>query len=459
LTQKSKDQIAKAIYFLVTTLVVIGPALYNRYPLVYFDSGAYMEMAANLLPSYHRALGYPLLMRLTGWMISNWPIVILQGFLVSILSFRLVAFFLPVKRYGYHFFLILVLSFTTSLSWYAAQLMPDIFTLILVLATVLILLETATSKGWLAFYLVVIFFSLLTHLSHIPLLLLVLAAAVGSGYLSDHIDWTLNRKGAIWLTAPIILAFFLTCSYNAASGFGFKMGLSSNVFITANIGEMGLLKPYLDEKCVESNLSLCSLKDSLPLETGGYLWDKSSPVQNFEGGWKAANEEYSIVVHDFMTSPKHLSWFLFGAVKATFKQMFQIELGSGLQYTYADGSPPSWPMHSHFSFELNEYLVSVQNKDASHLPLGFFKVLNYLSLFFSLLIIGWFVLRGEVSSSLILLLAVFVSFYFFNAAITGVLANVYERLQCRLLPLFPMFAMLVCFVWYEARAKVNDPRS
>jgi len=159
-----------------------------------------------------------------------------------------------------------------------------------------------------------------------------------------------------------------------------------------------------------------------------------------------------------LTKPRYMKWLVFASVKATLKQMFQIELGSGLQYTYGDGSPPSWPMRSHFKQELNEYLVSVQNKDASHLPIEFFKMLNYISLFLSLLMIAWAVLTRKMDNRLTMILVVFVAFYFFNAAITGVLANVYERLQCRLLPLIQMTALILfmlksSFFGYSAESK------
>ena len=143
-----------------------------------------------------------------------------------------------------------------------------------------------------------------------------------------------------------------------------------------------------------------------------------------------------------MSKPRYMKWFVFSAIKATVKQMFQIEIGSGLQYAYGEGSSPYWPMKSHFKQELNEYLVSVQNK-GDKLPLDFFRIVNYLSLVLSILIIGWAVLQRKLSTELAALLVLFLLAYILNASITGVLANVYERLQVRLLPLIQFFAILV----------------
>ena len=53
---KVQHRIFKAFYFLITSFVLVAPALYNRYPLMYFDSGAYMEMALNFEPSFQVAV-------------------------------------------------------------------------------------------------------------------------------------------------------------------------------------------------------------------------------------------------------------------------------------------------------------------------------------------------------------------------------------------------------------------
>jgi len=447
-----KQGIGRVLYFIGTTLLIVAPAFYNRYPLMYFDSGAYMEMAATLQPSFHRALGYPLLMRLTGWLVSNWPIVLLQGFLLSALLFRLTGLLFLARQRLYHFYTVLILSFASSMSWYAAQVMPDVFTLILALAVIAVILERELSPVRMAGYAMLVFFSLVTHLSHIPLLALVLVAFA----LTRKFSLPLTRAKWLLLCAPLLAAFLATCIYNAAHGMGFRLSLASNVFITANLGEMGILKTYLDENCGELRSGLCDLKDTLPLETGGYLWTADSPVQTNPGGWKAANGEYAPIVHDFLLKPRYLKWFVFGAVKATFKQMFQIELGSGLQYKYGEGSPPYWQMKAHFPQELNEYLVSVQNKGDA-LPIGFFRVVQYLGLLLSLGIIGRAVFTGRVDQRFATILLLVVLFYFFNAAVTGVLANVYERLQCRLVPLFQWMALLAVFWERESTGnRVND---
>lgn len=434
-------QLKKAFYWLVTTLIVIAPALFNRYPLVYFDSGAYMEMSINLETSFHRTLGYPLLMKLTGWAITNWTIVLLQGFLVSFLLFQLIEIFIDKKARLVHFTAVLILSFGTGMSWYAAQLMPDIFTLILILATVILLLKGALSVMQIIAGLFLVYISILTHLSHLPLLFLLLLTWFGLSFVPAF--GIPKKTNAFWLkmAVPLLAAFLTFSTINAIQGHGFRMSLSSNVFITANLGEMGILKMYLEENCGSKPLPFCDNLNALPIETGGFLWDQNGYMGQHKKGWKAANEECAPIVKDFLTKPRYLKWLIFSSIKATVKQMFQVDLGSGLNYQYGEGTPPYWPMKSHFKQELNSYLGSIQNKK-DELPLVFFKYVNYITIFASLLVLGMLFLQKELSKALLLLLLLFGLAYFFHAAITGVLANVYDRLQGRVVPLIQISACL-----------------
>jgi hypothetical protein len=435
----------QALYMLTTGMIVVGPAWYNRYPLMYFDSGAYMEMAVNFEPSFHRAIGYPLLIKFTGFLVSNWPLVLLQGVVVSYLIYQYLRLFAPrAQRYAWHFVTVVLLSFFSSVSWYASQLMPDVWTLIHVLSLGLILIDRRASWMKMVVYSLITYLGLLTHLSHIPMLLLLLLTLLLLR-LDRRFAAIIKRKAlGIW-AGLLILSFITVSSFNALNGMGFRMSLASNAFIAANLGEMGILKFYLDEQCPERDLILCEWKDKLPKETYGYLWDPNGPVQQHPEGWAGANAAMAPIVHDFITKPRYLKWLVFASVKSTIQQMAQIELGSGLQYAYGEGTPPYWPMKEHFKQELNEYLTSVQNKGDA-LPLAFFRWMNYISLMLSILILGRAVIYRHLSPQLALLLLFFFAAYFFNAAITGVLANVYERLQCRLLPLIQFLAILVYLV-------------
>lgn len=449
------NRIKQILYWVGTTLIVIAPALYNRYPLVYFDSGAYMEMSINLEPSFHRALGYPLLMKLTGWAISNWPIVLLQGFLVSLVLYWFLEVFVKKNTRKWHFALVSIISFATGLSWYAAQLMPDIFSLILLLSTMILVFDQNLKSSRFYALLIIVFVSLLTHLSHIPWLFLMLVIWFGLSFLRQLNIPKLKSRLLIGFSTVLIAAFATVSGINAAHGLGFKMSLSSNVFITANLGEMGILKMYLEENCGSKALPFCNQIENLPIETGGYLWSADGYMAQMNQDWALANEQCAPIVHDFIFKPRYLKWLLFASVKASAKQMFQVDMGSGLNYQYAKGTPPYWPMKTHFKQELNEYLGSIQNKK-DELPLSFFKYLNLTTIAISILLIGFFFLNGNINSELRIVLLFTVLAYIYHAAITGVLANVYDRLQGRIVPIIPILAFVIWLVNFLEKRRIQS---
>jgi len=442
--------LSKILYFIITILILVAPALYNRYPLVYFDTGAYLERAVDFIPPFDRSIGYSIFIRCTTWLVSTWPVILIQGLLVSFLLFRLIHIFFKDAVYWKHFALLLTLSFSTSLAWYTSQLMPDIFSLVFALVFLLILLEEQISKGMAILYGALLMVSIGMHLSHFPLAALLIALMIILWLFKVQFVRELGRLKWLVISVPFLLCALGTAGYNAMFDRGFHLSLAPNVFITANLGEMGILKQYLDENCPKSSHTLCDIKDDLPIETGGYLWSSNSALQNHPGGWQALNEECAPIVHDFLTSPRYLKWFLFASFKASVKQLFQVDLASGLQHKYGEGSPPYWPIKTHYTNELNEFLGSVQGK-GDPLPILFFRGVNYVSLFIALMAIAWATLTGRLDKRLLwLVLAVF-TIYVLHASITGVLANVYERLQCRVLPLIQLTGFIIIMLQLKKR--------
>ena len=115
------------------TLILIPPALWNRFPLLEYDTGGYLArwFEGYLVPS--RSTTYGLFLA-AGWPLDFWPIVILQaaatvwiiGLLLRTHRFPVYPIALPAITAG--------LALTTALPWLASALMTDIFAGLAVLA-------------------------------------------------------------------------------------------------------------------------------------------------------------------------------------------------------------------------------------------------------------------------------------------------------------------------------------
>src|SRR3954469_25639022 len=71
--------------WLCGALFLAIPALYNSYPLVTSDSGAYIENGYKLQVPLDRPLAYSIFIRIASLGITTWGIVLVQALILSLL--------------------------------------------------------------------------------------------------------------------------------------------------------------------------------------------------------------------------------------------------------------------------------------------------------------------------------------------------------------------------------------
>jgi hypothetical protein len=132
----------------ITALLL--PAIWNGFPLVFADTGGYLERAFQANLEIGRSALYGAFLA-AGISLLFWPNVIIQAaatLWISGLVFRVHGLS---GRPGLAVLVVSGLSALTSLPWYAGQLMPDIFLPLTVLAIHLLCLRPwridADSKG------------------------------------------------------------------------------------------------------------------------------------------------------------------------------------------------------------------------------------------------------------------------------------------------------------------------
>jgi len=129
---------------LAAALTTCVAALFNRFPLTYSDSGNYLDNAIDLIHLkkpwfFFRPLAYGAFLTPFATPFTIWLLPLAQGLLVA------VAIRLALRTAGIHlterFFVGLLgaLSVLTSLSWFSGQIMPDVFTPIVILLSFVML--------------------------------------------------------------------------------------------------------------------------------------------------------------------------------------------------------------------------------------------------------------------------------------------------------------------------------
>jgi len=125
---------------LCAALLLLWPAVWNGYPLVFSDTGTYLTQAIERHLGWDRPPFYSLAILPLHMTLSLWPVVVAQALIAAWMLGLLRRALLPAASAWSVVPLAGLLALATSLPWCAAQVMPDLFTGLLVLAAALLLL-------------------------------------------------------------------------------------------------------------------------------------------------------------------------------------------------------------------------------------------------------------------------------------------------------------------------------
>jgi hypothetical protein len=130
----SSWNLRSVVIVLFFTILLCIPAFINGYPIVYYDTGTYLEQAIKLSgeldrPPYYSMFLFPLHFKTT-----LWGIVFAQGLIGALTITLFCKVFLPTVKGIVFIPFIALLALSTSLSWQVSQILPDFFTGIMVIA-------------------------------------------------------------------------------------------------------------------------------------------------------------------------------------------------------------------------------------------------------------------------------------------------------------------------------------
>ncbi|HPT13526.1 MAG TPA: hypothetical protein PK796_01965 [Bacteroidales bacterium] len=438
-------------YFSVTSVFFILPAIYNGYPLFYSDSAVYIKFAMLIgninndsLP-YLSGIGYAFFMRLASCKATLWLVIMMQGLILNLLIYRVLLEFFPRNKLAYiHFFIILVLVLFSSCGWTASQLMPDIFTSFLILATFLIYSE---NQKKLAEYILLSFLievSILSHLSNLTIAILNIPALII--LFAFRKDFRASRKALLSKTILMIVlisvSVFTMKVLNKKYYNQYVMSPTGHIFLMARLADAGFMNEFLNERCKEKSYNLCEYKDCFPESYEKFLWDTKGAFYQ-TGGWDITqNQEYKQVIRDVLTTPKYFYLFALNCSDHFLKQTISFRTGDGLY---------SW-----FNRESSQYQIVLENFNKPEIRNSFqsskqirgrlnFKYVNILNdilLAISLLIIIWCIIKKLTDRKTIQLTYVIISGLLINAVSTSAMSSVFDRFQSRVIWLLPFLACI-----------------
>ena len=433
--------------FLITAVCLMTVALYNGFPLVESDTGAYIEQAIYPHFAADRTPFYGLFVRVTTLWTSLWFTIFAQCLILSYLLLRYILLLQMSANkqsqadMGFTLLSIIVIISFTCVSWVTSYIMPDIFAGILLLGIFLYIYERPQHIITNLSYLAIIFLAVLIHNSHFIITSLLATALLLYAMVKKNKE--LTRKSLV-LFSVCFGVWVILCSMNKIKKHGFTFSRGSDIFMMAKLSETGILNEYLNESCGKKNLDLCNYQGHIPGDPNEFLWSGESPLYK-TGGWDSVHPDYKIIIRDVFTTPKYVGMFVQKSVVSTLEELTQIQAPDKLSVLGKDSEP--WKkVRQYFSDELREYSTSLQNTDSLSA-----SSCNFVYYLFFVLSSLWVLLfyRKVMDSGLIFIYSFILLSLLINAFVTSTFSNVLARYQNRMFWILPATNAIVIIKYYR----------
>jgi hypothetical protein len=441
-----RDRAWWAFAIVCSMALLSAPAIWNRFPLLQYDTGGYLARwyEPYLVPS--RAVAYGLILN-AGATLSFWPVVLGQ----CALTVWVIALIMRVHglggRPGLLAGIVAALSVFSTLPWLTSILLTDIFAGLAVLALYLLLLRANDLSGREQAGLVtLIAVAVATHSATIAVLLMLLA---GAALLSLAAPGRLPRRRlgnaalAVALGAALVFATNATVTKRliwTPGGFALSFG---------RMLQDGIVKKYLDEHCPQARLVLCAYKDQLPRDADEWFW--GSPLFDKLGRFAGLDAEMERIALASLAEYPLLQ--IKTAAIATARQLIDVRTGEGvvnsIWHTYGiieRYRPGLIPDMRAARQQRGEIDFTVINR--VHYPAA-------LACLLLLPLIGGYVLRRKDMSAIGELVTVCLFALLANAFVCGTLSNPHDRYGARLIWLAVTAAVIAAVRLYEERRRLR----
>jgi len=442
---------------LVAALLMSWPAVYNGYPLLYPDSMSYLRQGAPVARALflHRFAGYyggRSLIYSVGilpfhWNVTPWPVVFFNALLTAYVLWLVVRSLQPERTSTAYFSLVALLSVFTGLGWFVGWIMPDILGPVLYLALYLLLFAPETlSHAERRAVVVIAWWSLTSHITHLMLAagLCVLFVAVLA------VRRQLTRRTLRPLGTVALIVFFGGAAQMALHTYLYgepSLNGQRPPFVMARMIADGPGRWYLRQHCPALHVEICRHSRDLPDNVDDFLWSA-------HGIWQSASLAQQEQIR------KEETRIVLGTLRAYPREELVVSAGHFWRQLHAlglyDYDPNAWILamiDTVLPGARPRYLKTRQAHETLHEDL-FTSVQDGAVMLSLVVIVCWGLFLRQYWSPRVIGLAAIIGFVVVvNAAVTGVLANVEDRYQARVIWLVPLLAAVLVLTWLDERRR------
>jgi hypothetical protein len=430
-----------AVWIAFAAMALSLVAFWNGYALVFPDTGTYVRQALWLEPDVDRPPFYSLALVPVHLGVSLWPVVLVQNLLACYVVSRTLRIAFPGITPAQFVLVLAGAAVATSLPWFSNQVMPDIFTPLMVLVIFCICFGwDRLSRAERVVMPVLLLGMVAVHQANAPLALAVLAVALLFGWKlrAPRAD---QRRSALLVLGPVALALLAQSTYGLAITGRVTPSPYGPVFMLARLLDDGPARRYLAEQCPEAGHLLCRYRDRIQGNHNTFLWKAESPLPLLREtlGLRGLVAEASAIVRGTVVA--YPTEVLGHATRNAFRQFFSAATTD--EDCPCLGAKAEDVVATFFPAELAAYRGSLQNRGT--LPWDAVASLHLVvlagtaGLLLLLLLHGRHTLTPAAAALLALIVAACVA----NAAVTGALSGVAHRYQARIIWLVPLFVFAV----------------
>ena len=412
----------------------------NGYPLVFTDSGTYVRQAIRLEGAVDRPPFYSLFLLALHWRVSLWAVPFVQDFLVCAVVFRAVGIGFPGLGPGRVALGLVVTAGLSSLPWFSNQIMPDVFTPLIVLVVFCLCvgwrrmgrverLAMGVGLGAMVSF----------HTANPAFAGMVLGGVVVLGVLGGE-RWLPMARGVAVVILMVVGAVGVQTAYGYLLIGRVTPSPSGPLFALSRLLDDGPARRYLADTCPGAGHVLCRYQGSIP-DHVGFLFSSDSPLVEMyrELGFVGAVDEGEAIVAG--TLRRYPGDVVRHAVGNGLEQL--VTAGTVIVDCPCLGKKIDAVVREYFPREHGAFAGSLQNREL--LPWAALTWVDGVALVGAWGFLGWVAVfrRGWVRGRAGVLVGVVVWGYVANAGLMGVLAGATERYGARYAWLLPLLAVVV----------------
>lgn len=448
---RSASASTRLLCLMVGTGILMWPAIWNGFPLVFFDTSGYVTRVLEMQLLSGRSMFYGFFLWLTslGWWWFMGSALAQSLCTVWVIDLMLRCHDLA-KGPSTTVATCVLLTLTTGISWFTSQLMPDALVPLVVLA--MWLLGFCWHRlGWgeRAGLCLIAVLGMLSHMSclalAIGLAIVAVAARLVVRLLGSPLPVRLLPPLSVVAAALLLmpLLHFVLVGQAAYTPGG-------PVYIFGRLVQDGFPQRWLAEHCPVEGVKLCDLQDRIPYNGDEFLWGEKSAFRQI-GEWTgAADAELGFLNRECLKSyPLAIAW---ASLRAAGRQLFMVRTGDQLDEIHNETRrvfSQVLPRQVGESFnaarqqqgQLTKALIGAVN--TLHVPVAWLALPGLVAA------AGWGYRRGrhDLAGLAIFTLLALLG----NAFICGALSNPHDRYQSRIAWLAPLIAGMAAASWWRQR--------